>query len=48
MLMQKSLAFVEFEELEEAKLAVEVSNSENIIIRTNRVMYSFTGRDSIT
>ncbi len=48
MLMQKSLAFIEFETVEQAKQAVMVSNADNVLIRTNKGIFAFSGREQIT
>ena len=48
MLMQKSLAFIEYETLENALAAVELTTQNEYKIRQNRIFFSFTNREKIT
>lgn len=47
MLMQKSIAFIEFDTVENAMGAVELSTSSEYKIRQNRIYFCFTSREEI-
>lgn len=47
MLMQKSIAFIEFDTVENAMGAVELSTSNEYKIRQNRIYFCFTSREEI-